>query len=154
MATIAATNRRAQRPRSCPFDDETGGRRFWPVKTGSINVEALARDRDQLLAEAVKAYHDGEQWWPDRAFEHEYVVPEQEARFEADAWEENIADYLRTISRTTVGQVAKGALSMEAQRIGTADQRRITAAMERLGWRRERPDGGTDWQGKRWWIAP
>lgn len=38
----------------------------------------------------MKAYHNGEQWWPDRAFEHEHVQPEQEARFEADAWEESI----------------------------------------------------------------
>jgi hypothetical protein len=36
--------------------------------------------------------------------------------------------------------------------IGTADQRRIAAALETLRWRRERPDGKTDWQGKRWWV--
>jgi hypothetical protein len=24
--------------------------------------------------------------------------------------------------------------------------------MERVGWKRERPDGKTDWQGKRWWV--
>jgi hypothetical protein len=26
------------------------------------------------------------------------------------------------------------------------------AAMEQIGWRRERADGKTDWQGKRWWV--
>jgi predicted P-loop ATPase len=149
-------------PRQCVFvgttnrdaylRDETGGRRFWPVRTGKIDVEALARDRDQLFAEAVKTYRDGEQWWPDRTFEREHVLSEQEARFEADAWEENIADHLRTADRVTVGQVARDALHIETPRIGTADQRRIAAAMERLGWRRERSDGRTDSQGKRWWI--
>ena len=55
-------------------------------------------------------------------------------------------------SRVTVGDVAQHALFFETQRIGTAEARRITAAMTNLGWKRERDDGKTDWQGKRWWI--
>jgi hypothetical protein len=43
-------------------------------------------------------------------------------------------------------------LGIETARIGAADQRRIAAALERIGWRRERADGKTDWQGKRWWV--
>jgi predicted P-loop ATPase len=80
------------------------------------------------------------------------MIPEQAARYEDDAWEENIASYLETKSRVTIGEVARSALEIDTPRIGTADQRRITAALERLNWRRERPDGKTDWQGKRWWV--
>jgi predicted P-loop ATPase len=149
-------------PRQCVFigttnretylRDETGGRRFWPVKTGSINVEALARDRDQLFAEAVARYRYGERWWPDKDFERTHIMPQQAARYEADAWEEDIANYLATKTRVTVGQVAKEALHIETPKIGRADQNRIIAALERFRWKRERPDGRTDWQGKRWWI--
>ncbi len=149
-------------PRQCVFigttnknaylRDETGGRRFWPVRTGSIDIDALSRDRDQLFAEAVHFWRSGASWWPDRAFERAHIMREQEARFEADAWEENISAYLETASRVTVGDVAKVALLIETQRIGTADTRRITAVMERCGWKRERTDGKTDWQGKRWWV--
>src|SRR5512132_1741296 len=45
--------------------DETGGRRFWPIRCGRIDVEALARDRDQLWAEARLKFDGGTLWWLD-----------------------------------------------------------------------------------------
>jgi predicted P-loop ATPase len=138
--------------RDCYLRDETGGRRFWPIKVGSIDVDALSRDRDQIFAEAVQAYRQKAVWWPDKNFEREHIVPEQTARYEGDAWEEDIAAYLATKTRVTIGEVAHNALFIEKPRIGTGDQRRIAAALEQIGWRRERPDGKTDWQGKRWWV--
>ncbi|WP_426615382.1 VapE domain-containing protein [Bradyrhizobium sp. McL0616] len=144
-------------PRQCIFigttnretylKDESGGRRFWPVKTNVIDIDGLAEDRDQLFAEAVHLYRLGEAWWPDRAFEQQYIKPEQEARFDVDAWEELIAKYLATQMKVTVWQVAHQALFIETAKIGTADQRRITSILELLGWRRL----PKDWEGKRFW---
>jgi predicted P-loop ATPase len=145
-------------PRQCIFigttnqsaylRDETGGRRFWPVRVGRIDTDALACDRDQLFAEALRLYREGRRWWPDDAFEREHIQPEQEARYEADAWEEIIVQWIERRERVTVVDVARDCLSIETPRIGTADQRRIAAILERLGWARVR-----DWRG-RGYIAP
>jgi hypothetical protein len=49
--------------------------------------EAFARDRRQLFAEALREFRGS--WWPGRDFEREFARPQEEARYEADAWEEN-----------------------------------------------------------------
>lgn len=138
--------------RDCYLRDETGGRRFWPIRCGTIDVDALARDRDQLFAEAVGLYREGFKWWPDANFEREHIMAQQAARYEADAWEDTIRAYLEHKTRITIGEVGVHALGFQTARFGVADQRRIAAALEQLHWQRERPDGKTDWQGKRWWI--
>lgn len=145
-------------PRQCLFigttnaaaylRDATGARRFWPVKVGTIDTEKLARDRDQLFAEAVSLLNQGENWWPDGETERTHIQPEQEKRYEADAWEQAIAEWLPGRASVTILQVANGALSMETQKLGTADQRRISAALERLNWSRG-PRGNA---GERLWV--
>ena len=114
------------------------GRNRWPpvlANQGRHNsVDALARDRDQLFAEAVAKYRDGVRWWPDKNFERKHIMPQQAERYEADAWEETIAAYLDKHAKVTVGEVARAAIGIETPRIGTADQRRISAVLEQLGW--------------------
>jgi hypothetical protein len=133
-------------PRQCLFigstnktaylRDETGGRRFWPVPVGTIDIAALRRDRDQLFAEAVERFDSGEPWWPDAAFERQVIVPQQDLRFEADIWEEKIAAFLEHRGETTILEVAQHALFIDTPKQSTADRNRITAVLESLGWRR------------------
>jgi len=145
-------------PRQCVFigttnrdqylRDETGGRRFWPVKVNAIDVAALERDRDQIFAEAIASYRQGTTWWPDKDFECRFILPVQAARYEADVWEESIAAYIETQTKVTIGQVAQSGLHLEMSRVGTAEQRRIAATLEQLNWRRLPKDS----EGKRWWV--
>ena len=45
----------------------------------------------------------------------------------------------------TVGQVAREALHIEDKHLGRAEQNRIMAAMERLGWRRGKREDKARW---------
>ncbi len=131
-------------PRQCVFigttneasylRDETGGRRFWPVKVGAVDTDALARDRDQIFAEAVQMYRCGAEWWPSSSFEGQHIQPAQDRRFEADAWEEPIAEWLTGQRQVTVLDVARGALFLDIAKCGRAEQNRIRAVLTRLGW--------------------
>jgi predicted P-loop ATPase len=116
--------------------DETGGRRFWPVKCGEIDIEGLAADRDQLFAEAIYLYQAGVPWWPERQFELREILPRQAERYEGDPWEEAVSAFLVGKSRVTISQVAKDALFIETPRIGKSDQNRIGAILMAIGWMR------------------
>lgn len=139
MVFIGTTNQTAY------LRDDSGDRRTWPVKTGTINLNALKADRDQLFAEAVTAYRAGERYWPDRKFEAELIRPEQDTRHVSDAWEDIIRDWLDGKAKTTVPDVAALALGIEAGRLGTHDQRRITTALTRCGFVKKRSTT------ERWW---
>lgn len=146
-------------PRQCMFigttnkteylRDETGARRFWPVKVGvagEIDTAGLSATRDQLFAEAVHRFKTGESWWPDREFEAQHIAPEQERRFEVDAWETAIAAYLESRDRTTVIEVARDSVFLETSRLSIAEQRRVTTILRRLGWEPKTSHGNRWWQ--------
>jgi predicted P-loop ATPase len=144
-------------PRQCVFigttnmsqylADETGGRRFWPVKVGTIDIDALKRDRDQFFAEAVVAYKAREQYWPDREFEGKFIKKEQEGRFIDDAWEGMIDTWLgKERQVTTVPEIAEDMLGIRKGDLNKADQGRIAAILKRLGFRAMRDAKGRWWQ--------
>jgi hypothetical protein len=109
-------------------------------------VRALSPDHLWANRDGIRPAHN-------RREKHDVFAPRlhrgwQVAGYEADAWEETIREYLDKQTQVTIGQVARDALGIETPRIGTADQRRIAAALEQIGWRR----CPKDWKGTRWWA--
>ncbi len=75
------------------LNDDTGARRFLPIRTSRIALDALTRDRDQLWAEAVKRFDDGEPWHISGRVVSA-AQDEQEARRITDPWEEKVESWL------------------------------------------------------------
>jgi predicted P-loop ATPase len=73
------------------MQSQTGNRRFWPLPVGDIDIEALQRDRLQLLGEAAHCESEDESvvldecLWP-------AAMDEQESRRVKDPWEDILAN--------------------------------------------------------------
>jgi hypothetical protein len=118
--------------------DATGSRRFLPVTVGTADVDALARDRVQLLGEAARRVLDGEQWW---------TTPEEEAAVEAvrggfqavDPWEGIVDTWLETqVEPFEIYELLRGALCLTDAQINKPAEIRAAGILRKLGYERTR----------------
>lgn len=146
-------------PRGCVFagtvnpavylQDPTGNRRFWPIACTSIDVEAIARDRDQLWAEAVWFYREGAKWWPSTPEEQALCEAAQEPRGETDEWEAIIAPWAnRQQAPIRVQDILVTVLDIPRGQWSRGEQMRIATILQRLGYvrRQVREAGGREWR--------
>jgi predicted P-loop ATPase len=82
-----------------PLTDETGNRRFWPVTCGTIELEKLKSDRDQLWAEAYATYQKGEPWWLTTKEQNDLATVEQDNHYESGVWDELIQEWIENPQR-------------------------------------------------------
>lgn len=87
--------------------DETGNARFWPVEIGDIDVGWVSANREQILAEALVAYRQGEAWFPD-ATDHKALELHRKAFEIEDTREAKVADALAAMSLTRKRAFGKG----------------------------------------------
>lgn len=110
--------------------DASGARRFWPIRCGVINLDAIRQMRQQLFAEAVARYKQGESW---------YKMPEataqvQESRRQVDEWEPLIETWLDNKPYITINDIAFGCLKIETSKLDIQTQRRIGNILRVLKW--------------------
>lgn len=144
-------------PRQCVFvgttnedaflRDATGGRRFWPVTCGEkIDAEALAEDREQLFAEAVAAFHEGEAWHLSPEMERLAAV-EQEAAREEDPWEGLVERALVDLTgdSVTTADLLWRTLGIPSDRQTPANSQRVARIMRKIGWTQRRSGNVRAW---------
>jgi predicted P-loop ATPase len=93
-------------PRRCVFvgstnketylRDDSGGRRFWPVKVYKrIDAAIVLAERHQWFAEALHHILElKETWWIESDSDEALATAEQDARYEEDIWQETIFAWL------------------------------------------------------------
>jgi predicted P-loop ATPase len=140
--------------------DDTGDRRFWPVRIKAFDITQLLADRDQIWAEAAHWEAEGEsirlpqELWPDAA-------ERQRERKEEDEWTSILAHWLDAEERDprslfshdfqglriTLADAAKGALGIERGKLESPVQKRIARCLKMAGWQRaERSNGQNYWR--------
>ncbi len=157
-------------PRQCVFAgsvnhstylrDETGGRRFWPVACGKIDIDELKRDRDQLWAEAVDQYRAGAPWWLDAPELNRAAASEQSDRYEGDPWDELIGAWATNPTErmdsmghplepftsdresVTVVDVLTHCIGKRQDLWSQSDKNRVARSLRALGWERYRERTG------------
>ena len=117
--------------------DRTGNRRFLPVKTGAIDLEALLRDRDQLWAEAAFLEAKGasillpQELWA-------VAAAEQEERLEDDPWQEKLAGVNGVAfgdeARVPTTHILEKTLGIVTESQHQGHGKRIAGLMRSLGW--------------------
>jgi predicted P-loop ATPase len=145
-------------PRQCIFigtinhnaylRDESGARRFWPVRCGRIDLDSLARDRDQLWAEAQHRYDAGEVWWIDSESLTKHAADEQSSRYEGDPWDEVIQTWLEGRESVSVEQVLTLCVEKPKSQWAQVDKNRIARSLRVIGWERyqRRTGDGREWR--------
>jgi predicted P-loop ATPase len=154
-------------PRECVFAgtvnhdaylrDETGGRRFWPVRCGKIDITDLGRDRDQLWAEARERFRAGERWWLDSTKLNEAAAVEQQERFDADAWQPIIELWIEGREDVTVEQILADCLKKQAKDWAQPDKSRVARSLKALKWERFQKrldDGSRQWRYRKSPLSP
>lgn len=121
------------------LSDETGERRWLPLKVGDTALDALRRDRDQLWAEGVVRWRAGGVQWREAMA----LATNEHAAFKVrDPWQEPIEawlaqadlDDLRNADRRfSVRDVLVNALRIADSAIKKADEMRVSRVLKSMG---------------------
>jgi phage/plasmid primase-like uncharacterized protein len=152
-------------PRQCVFAgtvnpgvgylrDVTGGRRFWPVTCGTIDVAGIGQARDQLWAEARERYRSSLPWWLETPQLQALAAAEQAERYQSDAWEDAIRGHVdgdSWVKDISVAEVFELALHLEKKDWTQIDQNRVAGCLTKLGFEKYRARNGPGNTGSRSW---
>jgi|GEM_PF-812088 len=116
------------------LSDETGNRRFLPIKTTSIDIGNLGGHRDRLWAAAAHAYDKGEQYWLTSEVV-DLARDQAKQRLEQDPWVETIEERMNSMAEASIMDALTACFpGIDAQAISTPMTRRMSKSLQLAGW--------------------
>ena len=116
------------------LSDETGNRRFLPVKTTSIDIDNLGEHRDRLWAAAAHAHDKGEQHWLTSEVV-DLARDQAKQRLEQDPWVETIEARMKSMTEASIMDAIEACFpGIDAQAISTPMTRRMSRSLQLAGW--------------------
>ncbi len=141
-------------PRQCVFagttnhddygNDDTGLRRFLPVRCTDIDIPSLVLAKPQLLAEAYARFQAGATWWD---------VPNagtaQADRQAVDIWTDIVHDHIIGKPDLALADILRDALKIRDADMSRAQELRVGRILKLAGWVKK-PARRLGKLGKRW----
>ncbi len=113
--------------------DSTGNRRYWPVEVNKADIPLIQERRDQIWAEAYKAFQSGEEWWLSEA--EEALAQVQVAERETyDVWDEILGEKLAPFNTTSLA-AALQAIGVPNERMDDKAKDRVASCLRRIGFK-------------------
>lgn len=135
------------------LQDATGNRRYMVIPVGTIDIDAILRDRDQLWAEAYVRHGYGEAWhlnadeMTEQAEQNADLVSEDPWKAIVEKWLARGTTFSMAGHTVTLQEVLRACLEIPTERQGRAQQMRVAQILCDLGWKRTKvtQDGRRTW---------
>jgi predicted P-loop ATPase len=116
---------------------------------GSIRLDEIHLQRDQLIAEAIHLYKAGARSYPTREQEHALFAPQQELRMIQHPWLDKLQDYLvsTTVTEYTNFELLKEVIGVDIARISPQgmESQTVGKCMQLLGWTKKKRASDMKW---------
>lgn len=114
--------------------DPTGGRRFWPVGVGDLDLDGLQAAREQMFAEALAYFDAGNRYWPTPDEQRKLFDPEQLKREQQESLVDALHDWVYgQVADFSIATAAMEGLDLDASKLTRDLQTRIGTALRKLG---------------------
>ncbi len=142
-------------PRKCVFSatsekddyltDARGFRRYWPLRCGDIDLNALREQRAQIFAEAHQSFMAGASY---HEMPSAQTVAEQSARHSADVWTDDVLNYVMRAGRGEAmfaRDILVHGLEVKVDKLDHSAKTRVGNILRDNGWIPTVRDGRRGW---------